>query len=138
MVLRELAVENGNDADLDDAVEPALDILSCLFNVFHGVMSRSTAVGFGDLGAVAHDDFVFFVEEVGCFVVFGHDVDADCCVDDGDDAFDDVEPIWSDVAAVKVANNYHRHPAMPAVPSMYKIPKASNPPTAPERAEATI
>ena len=87
-----LTVEDCHDTDLNAAVHPALYVLGSHFDISHSVMARPTTVFFHDRCTVPHDDFVFIVEEVGGFVVLRHEKDARRGPDNGDYAFDNVQP----------------------------------------------
>lgn len=86
------AVEDGDDADLDAAVEPGLDVLGGHFDVVPFVVACAAGVFFHCGGAVPHYDAVLFGEEVGGFEVLGNQEAAAAGPDEGDDAFDYVKP----------------------------------------------
>jgi hypothetical protein len=71
------AVKNGNDRDLDDAMDPALDILGCFLNICFAVMARSLRVGvcLCSVCTLTHQRLLFFVEEVGCLEILGNEKD---------------------------------------------------------------
>lgn len=62
-------VEDGDDGDLTDSVEPGLGVLEREFDILHAVVTVTTAVRLGELGTDSHDLLFLFVEEVRRLVV---------------------------------------------------------------------
>lgn len=62
--------------------------------------------------------------------------------DDGDDAFDDIKPakisICLNTPKTLQRASYHLQPAIPCVPSMYRMANAISPPNALDSAAATV
>lgn len=78
-------------------MHPTLDIPRRHLDILPLVVALSAAVGRGDLGPSPHDDLILLGQEVGRLEVPGDDEFADRGPDDGDEAFDYVEPGFVDI-----------------------------------------
>jgi len=89
-----LTIKDRDDTDLDNAVEPALNVLGSEQDILLRVVTRPVAitVSFRKLGTTLHDGFVFVVQEVRRLVVLRDSEDTSESEENCDDAFENVKP----------------------------------------------
>lgn len=87
------AVEDGNDTNLDESVDPALPVFYRLFDLLLPVVSGSTAVSLHLLGTPSHESFFFRVQKICGFVASRYRKYTACCPSKSDGSLDDVKPM---------------------------------------------
>jgi hypothetical protein len=114
-------IQNRHNRDLDDAMDPALDVFRCFLDISFSVMPRAFGVRvcLCSMCALAHESFLVVIEEVGGFEGFGYEEDATKGPDHRDDTFDNVEPasfVNKRYSGCMKAQTHHLHPDHPATP----------------------